>query len=173
MLESIYTFRWCADESCSSGQTVDKGLDQPRVTCRRPECNVTTCYVHHGAWHEGQSCVQYQEQIDPSFRGPTNAEMDAHPTIWGRACPGCGIRTIRIDNCPQVTCSVCSTSFQNNILEVPIGLAIPAPTAARFVRAHRAARPAPVGDLDLPDPNTDLAGYIAALRSRPYVARVR
>ncbi|KAH0556749.1 hypothetical protein GP486_005463, partial [Trichoglossum hirsutum] len=104
-IETDPNFRWCSDDACTQGQINDNGLNEPAMSCRRPGCSRRTCFLHHGQWHQGLTCQEYQRQIDPQFHTNevTDAEKDQNPDLYGKGCPKCTRRIYKDQGCKHMT----------------------------------------------------------------------
>lgn len=84
----------------------EDGRDGRRVSC--PSCKIDYCILCSQAWemhgrtHEGKSCLEFDAALPEAQRS-----KDRH---WAgaKACPGCGVRTLRTMGCNHMTCTQCS-----------------------------------------------------------------
>lgn len=54
-------FRWCTASGCESGQIHDDGAKAPIFQC--VACGDRYCVVHQEAWHEGETCAQFDRRM--------------------------------------------------------------------------------------------------------------
>jgi hypothetical protein len=69
-------FVWCCNPECGAGQMHTSGSASPIVTCHI--CRSRTCFNHHGAWHEGLTCTEFDHpEVAEERRRQENAEIEA------------------------------------------------------------------------------------------------
>lgn len=109
LIETNPDFRWCAQDTCVSGQfyCIDEiDQDDPRVCC--VACEKTNCFRCRLPWHEGQSCHERQE------KGP-NCDEDHAEDLFSKTletmrklvtkkCPTCASATERTQGCNHMIC---------------------------------------------------------------------
>jgi hypothetical protein len=102
-LERMPEFIWCA-HGCGSGQLADHGVENNIVTCAK--CDKKSCFTHRTKWHEGRTCVNYDEQTDPGRRA--TEQWLAQRT---KNCPNCQSSIEKTSGCDHMTCSQCHFEF--------------------------------------------------------------
>lgn len=105
-------FRWCINPRCESGHIHTSGTSNPIFRCR--SCGFKACAIHNIAWHEGETCEQFDIRTDPVKR--KKAEEDAsikNIMETTKVCPGkgCGKRIYKHDGCDHMECSQCMYEF--------------------------------------------------------------
>lgn len=109
-LNTISEFRWCISPAgCISGQIHESGAEGPIFRCI--SCGFKACTVHERAWHEGETCEEYDYRINPKKK---KAEEEASTKLVekiAKNCPGCEWRIEKISGCDHMTCSRCSHEF--------------------------------------------------------------
>lgn len=55
-------FRWCTAAECSSGQVHPDGAESPLMIC--DSCRGLSCFTHQSPWHEGMTCVEFDNPQD-------------------------------------------------------------------------------------------------------------
>lgn len=58
-------FRWCT--ACSSGQVHSDGAESPLIICT--SCRAMSCFTHQSPWHEGITCVDFDNLKSPEEKG--------------------------------------------------------------------------------------------------------
>ncbi|OCL05005.1 hypothetical protein AOQ84DRAFT_299751, partial [Glonium stellatum] len=109
-LSTISEFRWCiSPNGCTSGQIHESGPEGPIFRCM--SCGFKSCTVHERAWHEGETCEEYDYRTDPKKK---KAEDEASAKLVhkiAKNCPGCEWRIEKISGCDHMTCSRCNHEF--------------------------------------------------------------
>ena len=114
-------FRWCLREGCKNGQ-VHHFPDVPenpvvvwqqhyKIKCNA--CRFEMCFFHQVPWHEGKSCIGYDEQQEEER---SRVARDEATEQWLRQntkpCPGlCGASVEKKGGCFHMTCQVCRFEF--------------------------------------------------------------
>lgn len=102
-LEQMPDFIWCA-HGCGSGQLATDGAANNIVTCVK--CRKRTCFIHRTKWHEGLTCTNYDQQINPERQA--TKQWFAQKT---KSCPRCRSPIEKISGCDHMTCSRCQCEF--------------------------------------------------------------
>lgn len=107
--EANPAFRRCLGPGCEGGRVYGWGDRRPRMTCRG--CGFAMCFTHRMAWHEGQSCAEYDAEEEETRR--RTGEEEARTGRAVKACPGCGVRIKKDGGCDQMRCrlSPCRSVF--------------------------------------------------------------
>jgi hypothetical protein len=104
-LNTISEFRWCISPAgCTSGQIHESGAEGPIFRCI--SCGFKACTVHERAWHEGETCEEYDYRINPKKK---KAEEEASTKLVekiAKNCPGCEWRIEKISGCDHMTCKL-------------------------------------------------------------------
>lgn len=106
-IESNPEFRWCAHPPCSSGQLHCSGSGKAVVmTCQA--CGKRTCTHHRIAWHEGQSCEQYdwymEEQRKKKVINDEHILRTKMNSFGIKVCPKCKQGVQKNSGCDKMTC---------------------------------------------------------------------
>lgn len=89
-------FHWCLN--CPSGQVNDS--DHPKFVCA--VCEFEQCSQHGVAWHQGETCAQYDER--PKQRDEEETRQTIHNTT--QKCPQCKTKIEKDGGCIHMTCKV-------------------------------------------------------------------
>ena len=109
-LERDPTFRWCAQDTCTSGQFYDMeqvGKD-PQVCCGH--CEKLNCFKCRIPFHEGFTCEGYAEEnekyadVAELARDQTDASIKAMRRNATRRCPQCMTAVEKTDGCDHIVC---------------------------------------------------------------------
>jgi hypothetical protein len=103
-LEKMDEFIWCANPSCNTGQLNDGGILNNIVTCFH--CHEKTCFTHKIKWHQGLTCAEYDEGIDPDDQ--TSQRWIAENS---KKCPNCPYQIEKSDGCDHMKCIKCHHEF--------------------------------------------------------------
>jgi hypothetical protein len=101
-------FRWCRAQGCTSGQIHDAREVGNVFTCI--ECGARFCTVHEGAYHEGESCREYEYRTSgQKERDEREKEMKASEDALGKLskrCPNekCRSPIQKNGGCNHITC---------------------------------------------------------------------
>jgi hypothetical protein len=100
-------FRYCLRDGCQFGQVHESGTLEPYMRCG--ECYFEMCFVHRRAWHQSQSCAEYDEILRSNAqhqREESQSEVVIAQT--SKACPGegCEARIEKRDGCDHMTCKL-------------------------------------------------------------------
>lgn len=83
------TFRGCARAGCNGGVLVQVGM--VHFSCI--DCTAITCIRHECLWHEGLTCVEYDEvKRKEAEARPPDAATEAYLASKVRNCPKCHTR---------------------------------------------------------------------------------
>jgi hypothetical protein len=102
-LERMSEFIWCA-HGCGSGQLADHGVENNIINCAK--CHKKTCFTHRTKWHEGLTCMNYDEQNDAGRRA--TEQWLAQKT---KNCPNCQSSIEKTAGCDHMTCARCHFEF--------------------------------------------------------------
>jgi len=97
-------FRWCSNPDCKFGQVHYGGDSQPQMTCK--ECSFLTCFTHQRPWHKGQTCKEFDENLDPQQKKQEAASKD-YVGRTSALCPSCSAPVTKISGCSNVKCEYC------------------------------------------------------------------
>jgi E3 ubiquitin-protein ligase RNF14 len=105
-------FRWCLRPGCNSGQIHDGAVDDPRSVCN--DCGFAVCIKHERAWHEGETCEEYDYRISGRQQRDQAAEEAASEAEINRSskkCPGrnCAYNIQKNEGCDHMTCKLFSS----------------------------------------------------------------
>ena len=103
-LEQMDEFIWCSNPSCGVGQLNEGGQSNPIVICYR--CHQKTCFIHRIQWHEGMTCEEYDEQVDPGDE-PSRQWIATHT----KQCPKCPWQIEKNEGCDHMKCIKCKHEF--------------------------------------------------------------
>lgn len=114
LLSSDSNFVWCLKTDCGSGQIHESGRDGPIFTC--VECKTKICITHARAWHEGETCQQFDRRMNANKRDGNEAATTRLIERTTRTCPGkpgqpCGWHIEKSEGCDHMTCSRCGGEF--------------------------------------------------------------
>lgn len=93
-------FAWCLSPSCKSGQF---NYDTPAthkdyMLCAA--CGYRQCLRHRGAWHEGETCEQFDVRAQAKSKTDEERATRAMLAASTKSCPGqCGWRIEKSDGC--------------------------------------------------------------------------
>jgi hypothetical protein len=98
--ERIPNFRWCITKGCKSGQVHPPGV--AKFKCEA--CKKSHCVSHHGAWHKGETCKEYDYRTNKKLR--KQEELASKKTIeqTTKKCPGCKRAIEKSFGCDHMTC---------------------------------------------------------------------
>ena len=103
-LNTISEFRWCISPlGCTSGQIHESGAEGPIFRCI--SCGFKACTAHERAWHEGETCEEYDYRINPKKKAEEEASAKLVEKI-AKNCPGCEWRIEKISGCDHMTCKL-------------------------------------------------------------------
>ena len=111
------TLVMCAGPRCGSGQ-IHEG-DDVMMICNA--CGFKTCARHKLPWHEGQTCIEYDDdesQIERMEQEEATAKRIAKSS---QICPKCGNGVERSEGCDHMTCKFVPTD------DIPAYLTYPTP----------------------------------------------
>ena len=103
-LDGVPKFRWCLNPACQSGQEHEDGYI---FTCT--ECGHQSCVVHNIAWHEGETCDEYDYRASGAKEREQKAQEEASVATINRLskkCPGpnCAFNIQKNEGCDHMTC---------------------------------------------------------------------
>jgi hypothetical protein len=107
-------FRWCRAQSCTSGQIHEAREVGNVFTCI--ECDTRFCTVHEGAYHDGESCREYEYRTSgQKERDEREKEMKASEDALGKLskrCPNkkCNSPIQKNGGCNHITCKSASST---------------------------------------------------------------
>ncbi|CAD6448740.1 eb94bcc9-cad7-41a9-849c-74c7425788e2 [Sclerotinia trifoliorum] len=96
-LRNLPGFSWCLSPGCRSGQVHLPGDESPKMTCQK--CGFDTCYSHQLPWHDGKAC----EEVG-GLKLKEDRESEAWIKSQTKACPNCGVATIKAGGCGGIYC---------------------------------------------------------------------
>jgi hypothetical protein len=97
VLHSMPDFHFCLNPKCNSGQIHYGG---PKLECH--VCRNQICAKHGVAWHEGETCGQYDAR-----RTDAQEEYEASEGLKvkvARACPTCDAPIEKNGGCSHMNC---------------------------------------------------------------------
>lgn len=115
-LASLPEFAWClSPRTCGSGQLNVDG--NPFMICEA--CGYRQCTKHRMAWHDGETCRQYESRASTSTRAQDESrkiieesKTEAMIGTVSKQCPGgCGWRLDKYEGCDHVRCTRCGYEF--------------------------------------------------------------
>jgi hypothetical protein len=68
-------------------------------------CGAKSCYFHKVAWHENQTCEQYDKR-----EKPIDSATEIYLSEKTKRCPSCKMYIQRVEGCSHMTCR-CSYEF--------------------------------------------------------------
>lgn len=108
-------FRWCRAQGCTSGQIHDAREVGNVFTCT--ECSARFCTVHEGAYHDGESCREYEYRMSgQKERDEREKEMKASEDALvkvSKRCPNekCRSPIQKNGGCNHITCKSASSGW--------------------------------------------------------------
>ena len=103
-LEQMNGFIHCSNPACGVEQLNEGGQSNPIVICYR--CHQKTCFIHRIQWHEGMTCEEYDEQVDPGDE-PSRQWIATHT----KQCPKCPWQIEKNEGCDHMKCIKCKHEF--------------------------------------------------------------
>ena len=106
-LSAIPDFRWCLNQACTSGQI--HNTDSPIFVCA--SCHAKHCVVHEKPWHEGETCLEYNNRTG---KNGIDEEMSVRTIAkTTKTCPGagCGAHIEKSRGCDHMTCELLSANI--------------------------------------------------------------
>ncbi|KAF2845629.1 hypothetical protein T440DRAFT_262325 [Plenodomus tracheiphilus IPT5] len=114
-LSAETAFLYCLAPTCESGQIHDTGTDGPIYRCNA--CNFRMCTAHTRpiAFHENETCTQYDERIERErielearetetrVRREQEEASAAENSKTAVECPGCGSMITKSEGCDHMT----------------------------------------------------------------------
>jgi hypothetical protein len=104
-LSSDPSFRSCLRPGCKFGQLHESGSAEPLMYCG--DCGFKMCYTHSIAWHDSQTCSEYDYDLNaPGRRRQEEADSAAMIAGTSKECPGkgCTTRIEKNEGCDHMTC---------------------------------------------------------------------
>ncbi|KAH5324355.1 hypothetical protein HBI12_092230 [Parastagonospora nodorum] len=121
-------FRYCLSPSCNSGQVHNSGAEGYIFCC--VACGFRACTIHDAAFHEGETCGQFDERIKREeerqaeedrqaekervareLRKQQEAQSEEEVKRCAMVCPGCQTPIQKISGCDHMTCRKCRFEF--------------------------------------------------------------
>lgn len=102
-LQSLEDFHFCLNSKCGSGQLHYGGA---KLECH--VCKNQICVKHSVAWHEGETCADYDKRRD-SARMEFDASEELKVKVT-RACPSCNVPIEKNAGCSHMNCMSASSS---------------------------------------------------------------
>ncbi|OAL44431.1 hypothetical protein IQ07DRAFT_473653, partial [Pyrenochaeta sp. DS3sAY3a] len=112
-LSAESNFRYCLAEGCNSGQVHDGDAAQGNIF-RCVACGFRACTVHNVAFHEHETCAQYDVRVEKeaqSQRAGEDAQSSAYVAENSVQCPVCTVQIQKTSGCDHMTCTRCQTDF--------------------------------------------------------------
>ena len=106
-LSSDPAFHWCLAPGCNSGQL--HATDNPILACGA--CSYRQCVRHKTAWHEGETCEEYDDRVSGRRAAAEEEASNAKITETTKACPNCNTRIEKNQGCDHMTCKICKYQF--------------------------------------------------------------
>lgn len=113
-LSSDETFFSCLSPTCKAGQLHPGGTEEPIFSCS--SCKTRSCFACKVLWHEGRTCVQYQEDLaweqntDQRAKETKKQEEASEVAVKAvsKVCPNaaCGARIEKISGCDHMVVSL-------------------------------------------------------------------
>jgi hypothetical protein len=104
-LQNMEGYVKCLGPNCESGQVHGSGHDQPIMTCA--ECRFRTCYTHMMPWHTGQTCAEYDSELNLDTERQEQEEASLRLVAEvSKTCPNidCGRAIQKDGGCDHMTC---------------------------------------------------------------------
>ncbi|XP_065190415.1 E3 ubiquitin-protein ligase RNF19A-like [Sycon ciliatum] len=79
-LASMPDIRWCPAPDCGYGVIANNCASCPKLTCKRPECGTTFCYLCEREWHPRETCLEAFTRHLRESMPETNIAEDADKT---------------------------------------------------------------------------------------------
>ncbi|KAF8864518.1 hypothetical protein BDZ45DRAFT_14305 [Acephala macrosclerotiorum] len=94
----------CLGPNCGASQIHEQEEEAaPLMRCH--SCGYGTCIQHQIAWHDGQTCEDYDLwKADNLHRDEENAASEAEIRNNAKRCPACFAPSVKISGCDHVTC---------------------------------------------------------------------
>ncbi|OCK79848.1 hypothetical protein K432DRAFT_354127 [Lepidopterella palustris CBS 459.81] len=110
-LSALPDFRWCLRPGCDSGQIHEITVEGPVFQCS--SCGHLSCAVHNKAWHEGETCEQFDERklAEPSQKRKEAEVSEKWKARNTKLCPGCRAPIQKNGGCSHMVCQHCSHDF--------------------------------------------------------------
>ncbi|PVH93082.1 hypothetical protein DM02DRAFT_509895, partial [Periconia macrospinosa] len=86
-LSCMEDFIWCSATNCGMGHIHTGGPEENIATC--PSCGQKTCFIHGTAWHEGETCKQYDLRVAVAAQERESEKAVKSST---KRCPKCAVR---------------------------------------------------------------------------------
>lgn len=104
-------FHWCINAGCTSGQIHDDlGGESPVFACAT--CGFRQCIKHRMAWHDGETCEQYDYRVsgraDADRRAKEDQASEAAAAATTQTCPKatCKAKIQKSDGCDHMSCKL-------------------------------------------------------------------
>lgn len=106
-LGGVPNFTWCLNHRCQSGQVHHE--DGNIFKCIA--CGHKSCVVHNVAWHEGETCDEYNYRTSGAKEREQKAQEEASIAMINRSskkCPGpnCAFNIQKNNGCDHMTCKI-------------------------------------------------------------------
>lgn len=146
-LSSDANFRYCLAEGCNSGQVHDGDAAQANIF-RCAACHFRVCTVHDVAFHDDETCDQYdsrrqrEEQEaheaweDDNRRADELTQSQKYMTENSVSCPGCTVQIQKITGCDHMTCKSIPTLMHCD-LNIDTGMKVPGAGSSSATSAVR------------------------------------
>jgi hypothetical protein len=112
-LAELPGFRHCISPACTSGQIHFEGADAPIFRCEA--CGFKACVLHNTAWHEDETCAQYDERNYAARKALLEKEEKASLKAVERIakkCPGCKRPIQKNGGCSHMSCKIRVPCFE-------------------------------------------------------------
>ncbi|KAK0618101.1 hypothetical protein B0T17DRAFT_509660 [Bombardia bombarda] len=120
-VQKMPNFGWCLSTKCESGQIHDP--ECAKFQCMA--CRSSHCVTHNVAWHDGETCEEYDARNQQRKKDEKASEKIIKKT--SRNCPRCKRDVHKYVGCNHITCTcghewcyICLESFVRNSLNYPI-----------------------------------------------------
>lgn len=104
VLSEMDDFHRCLAPGCESGQIHETGEDGPIFTCY--VCGFKACTTHQVAWHEGETCKEYEYRTDGSLKRAEEVATEQTKQRTTKTCPKCASPIEKNDGCDHMTCEL-------------------------------------------------------------------
>jgi hypothetical protein len=112
-LSQFPEFAWCLAAGCGAGQlhVQPQTTDDAMMECH--SCKYLQCLMHKCAWHQGETCQQYDYRNSGQKARDDERATEAMLDDVSKKCPGenCGWRIQKTDGCDHMTCRRCKHQF--------------------------------------------------------------